>query len=126
MRSLALSLLGTSLCVMAQFSSLAVTDDGGQVYFLSARPLKSEHSRILPAIGIYRIERQTDGTYSPPMVFRAPSTTTRPESYIRLQVGMTGDGTAVLWNEATHPVCGKLCNSLPWTYTTMSYWPSIG
>ena len=114
-----LLLLLSSSRVEAQFSSLAVTDDGGQLYFLSERPLKSERSRILPASGIYRIERQPDGTYGPPIVFRAPSATNRSEIYERLDLGTTGDGTAVLWNEATRPVCGKLCNSLPYTFTTM-------
>ena len=119
MRRVALLLLLTSLCVEAQFSSLAVTDDGGQLYFLSERPLKSERSLMKPAVGIYRIERQPDGTYVPPIVFRAPSTTTKSEIYERLDVGTTGDGTAVLWNEATHPLCGKLCNSLPFTIIGM-------
>ena len=121
MARVALSLLSASLCAMAQFSSLAVTDDGGQVYFLSERPLKSERSRTLPASGLYRIERHADGMYGSPVVFRAPSTTPRRESYRRLAVGISGDGTAVLWNDATHPGpgCGSLCNSTPWTYTTM-------
>ena len=119
MRRVALLLLWTSLRVEAQFSSLAVTDDGGQLYFLSERPLKSEGSLRLPAIGIYRIERQPDGTYGPPIVFRAPSATTKSEIYQRLDLGTTGDGTAVLWNEATKPVCGKLCNSLPYTIIGM-------
>ena len=118
MRRVTLFLLLTSLRVEAQFSSLAVTDDGGQLYFLSERPLKSERSWILSASGIYRIERQPDGTYGPPIVFRAPSATTKSEIYRRLDVGTTEDGTAVLWNEATRPVCGKLCNSLPYTFTT--------
>ena len=116
---MALLLLLTSFHVEAQFSSLAVTDDGGQVYFLCDRPLKSERALMSPAIGVYRIERQPDGTYGPPIVFRAPSSTTKSEIYQRLDVGTTGDGTAVLWNEATHPLCGKLCNSMPWTNIAM-------
>lgn len=109
MRRVLLVLLGTAWCATAQFSDLAVTDDGAQVYFTSQVPLRSETDR---GGGIYRwsgglVER----VVGPPAV-----DVFRPRQ--RAAGSVSGGGTVLTWTESSNCTGGSSCLSNPTTWSS--------
>ena len=96
------------MCLSAQFSYLAVTDDARQIYFVSRLPLRGE---VKPGGGIYcwndgRLESFVDP---------APSTPTGLpfHSDVRIQPAVSGGGTVVSWTDEHRCSGGSACLSYP-------------
>jgi uncharacterized protein (TIGR03437 family) len=94
-----------------QFSGLAVTDDGAQLYFATSLRLKTETPLNLPSTqAVYRtlngsIERFTD---VPQLVHYAPISNGNPQT--------SGNGEVVSYTRTTECIGGSSCYSHPTTY----------
>lgn len=105
------SLLIATGFAYGQFSGLAVTDDGEQVYFTTSLRLKTEIGQKLPSTpAVYRAIRGSVERFTAV----APFDYIRPVSYGNAQT--SGDGEVVSFTRTDMCVGGSSCYSHPTTY----------
>jgi uncharacterized protein (TIGR03437 family) len=97
---------------MAQFSDIAVTDDAGQIYFVSSLPLRGESGF---GGGIYRWSGERWEQFVPPFF---PNIDPFRRTY-RVRPVVSGGGGIVAWAEEHRCQGGSSCISYP------TYWDSV-
>jgi uncharacterized protein (TIGR03437 family) len=99
----------------AQFSDIAVTDDAGQIYFVSSVPLRGESN---PGGGIYRWSGTQWEQFVPPVPFEVK----RRDPYrdiLLVRPVVSGGGTVVAWSIEHHCSGRSGCIGRP------TYWESV-
>jgi hypothetical protein len=112
---LSVALLVVSSCARAQFSDLAVTDDGSQVYFVTGLRLVSEASQNPPYGNlIYRIANGLIERVTAP-----PGDSPEPFHFYSLgNPQVSADGSVFLYTRYTYCDGGSACIFYPSTSTS--------
>lgn len=106
------ALLWTAFVATAQFSDIAVTDDGNQIYFVSSLPLRGESGGGIFRWTGGRFERFESNPPPPANLLPGQPVVTRGRPVI------SGGGTTVAWSDESRLCSNSLCMSAKTTWTS--------